>query len=206
MATRDRTIGASWTVLNLSVVLPIAVSVVWFGEPLTAWKALGVMLTLGSVALVSGAFQRRNWQGINLRWAKWISLAFFLNGWLATLMRFVRPNEGYAFTFAFYAISFLLVSALSAALKTRPTITHPTLLAAGGGAATHLGGMVLTLLALSLIASSSISPGTVVYPITNGLVIPIGVILGMLILRERPEPGTVSGIVLGMAALILFCF
>jgi len=49
MATREREIGASWTVLNLSVILPIGVSVFWFGDRFIVWKALGVILTIASV-------------------------------------------------------------------------------------------------------------------------------------------------------------
>ena len=75
---------------------------------------------------------------------------------------------------------------------------------AAGGAACHLGGIVCTILALSLMTRVSASAGVVVYPITNGLVIPIGVVLGMLILRQRSDCSTVVGIVLGMTALTAF--
>ena len=41
------------------------------------------------------------------------------------------------------------------------------------------------------------------YPITNGLVIPIGVILGALILKQKFSLRSKLGVALGMAAMAL---
>jgi len=44
-ASRERDIAANWTILNLSVVLPIVASVWWFDDRFTWPKAIGVIFT-----------------------------------------------------------------------------------------------------------------------------------------------------------------
>jgi multidrug transporter EmrE-like cation transporter len=44
--------------------------------------------------------------------------------------------------------------------------------------------------------------GVIVYPITNGLVIPIGVILGVILLKQHLNRRTGIGVAVGVAALI----
>jgi hypothetical protein len=63
---------------------------------------------------------------------------------------------------------------------------------------------MLTMAALQAVGKVSAQAGVVVYPITNGLVIPVGVILGMLLLKQRLSRATQWGVLSGMAALVLF--
>lgn len=203
-ATREREIAASWTVLNLSVALPITSSVLWFGDPFTSVKAVGVILTLLSILFIGGGLTAASWKNVNTVWLKWILVAFLFNGWMAVLFRFVPGREGPLFTTYFYGLSFVLIGILYLFKRQFPPLDKALFWVSAGGAVTHWSGIVLTIFALNLMARVSSSPGVVIYPITNGLVIPVGVILGIILLKERPSMNTTTGVMLGMAALVLF--
>jgi drug/metabolite transporter (DMT)-like permease len=70
------------------------------------------------------------------------------------------------------------------------------------GAVTHWTGIMLTIAALAVIGKISKESGVIVYPITNGLVIPVGVILGVLLLKQHINRKTAIGVALGVIALI----
>jgi hypothetical protein len=69
-------------------------------------------------------------------------------------------------------------------------------------AVTHWGGIMLTMLALVHVGRVSSQAGVVVYPITNGLVIPLGVLLGLLLLKQKIRLRTGIGVALGMTGLV----
>ncbi len=69
-------------------------------------------------------------------------------------------------------------------------------------AVTHWGGIMLTMLALVRVARFSSQAGVIVYPITNGLVIPVGVLLGFLVLGQKLQRRTAIGVAFGVAGLI----
>jgi multidrug transporter EmrE-like cation transporter len=71
-------------------------------------------------------------------------------------------------------------------------------------AVTHWGGIMLTMLALVKVGRASSQAGVIVYPITNGLVIPLGALLGLLLLKERIRFRTGLGVAFGMAGLVFF--
>lgn len=204
MATREREIAASWTVLNLSVALPITFSVLWFGDPFTPTKGVGVILTLLSILFIGGGFTKAAWGNVNTTWLKWVLLAFLFNGWLAVLFRYIPSREGPLFTTYFYGLSFIFAAIIFLFKRRFPPLRKALFWVSAGGALTHWSGIVLTILALNMITPVSPSPGVVIYPITNGLVIPIGVVLGIILLKERPNKNTTIGVLLGMAALVLF--
>lgn len=202
LASRERDIASNWTLLNLSVALPILVSVFWFGDRFTAAKALAVVFTLCSIVLIGGGRRGLQLSG-GSRWLRFIFGAFLLNGVLVILFRFVPDGYGALFTAYFYGISFLLV--LPYKLHARNWKPERGMaLVSVAGAATHWSGIMLTMAALQTVGKVSAQAGVVVYPITNGLVIPVGVILGVLLLKQKLSRATQWGVLTGMAALVLF--
>ena len=71
------------------------------------------------------------------------------------------------------------------------------------GAATHWSGIMLTILALIAVAKVSAKAGVVVYPITNGLPIAMGVIIGRVVLKQKVTSRAAWGIVCGSSAMVL---
>ncbi len=62
--------------------------------------------------------------------------------------------------------------------------------------------MMLTIAALARVGQTSKETGVIVYPITNGLVIPVGVILGVILLKQRLNLRVTIGVAIGVAALV----
>jgi drug/metabolite transporter (DMT)-like permease len=203
-ASRERDIAANWTVVNLSVVVPILISIFWFKDAFTIMKALGVAFTLASIVLIGGGGGRKTSAGSPpSRWMRYISIAFLLNGVLVILFRFVPENSSALFTVYFYGISFLLMLPYKLARRTGVVPDRNLYLVSAMGAVTHWSGIMLTMAALAVVGHVSSQAGVIVYPITNGLVIPIGVLLGAWLLKQHLNLRTAVGVVMGMAALAL---
>jgi hypothetical protein len=204
-ASRERDIAANWTIVNLSVVVPILISIFWFKDAFTRMKALGVVFTLASIILIGGGGKAKS-AGLAVgrpRWLRFILIAFLLNGVLVILFRFVPGNLSALFTVYFYGISFLLVLPYKIARRTALIPERNLYLVSALGAVTHWSGIMLTMAALAVVARVSTQAGVIVYPITNGLVIPIGVLLGAWLLKQRMHVRTALGVGMGMAALAL---
>lgn len=201
VASRERDIAANWTIVNLSVVIPILVSVVWFRDVFTPAKAVGVLFTLLSIVAIGGGFQGAGGAG-GSRWAKSIAIAFFFNSWLVVLFRFVPAGSEALFTVYFHGLSIPMLLGYKL-LRDRQWQLPPGLPGVSLGAAvTHWGGIMLAMLALVRVGRVSPQAGVIVYPITNGLVIPIGVLLGLLLLRQKIRLRAGMGVAFGMAGLV----
>jgi drug/metabolite transporter (DMT)-like permease len=206
IASRERDVAANWTILNLSVVLPIVFSVWWFGDKFSWWKGIGIVFTLVAIVLIGDGFRGVSLRSLKGSWLAWIGLAFLLNGWLVVLFRFVPPNLGPVFTLYFYGFSVVLVIPILLWTKNSWRPSPPVLGLAALSAVSHWSGIMLTIAALAMISKVSQQAGLIVYPITNGLVIPAGVILGILILKQKISSITATGVIFGMIALAILSF
>lgn len=205
-ASRERDIAANWTIVNLSVVVPILISIFWFKDAFTLMKALGVGFTLASIVLIGGGGDPKK-ANVHLvggsRWFRFILIAFLLNGVLVILFRFVPEGLSALFTVYFYGISFLLVLPYKIVRRTALLPGRDLYLVSALGAITHWSGIMLTMAALAAVGHVSAQAGVIVYPITNGLVIPVGVLLGAWLLKQHLHVRTALGVGMGMAALAL---
>lgn len=214
-ASRERDIAANWTIVNLSVLVPLGASILWFGDKFTGLKAAGALLTLVAIVLVGGKATLGSVVRGDSRWKTFIFGAFLLNGVLSTLFRWVPAEDSFLFVGYFYAVSFVMALPFmltSTRAPARPAANAPlptSRLSRGMlgwslvGAASHCTGMLLTMAALAAVAKVSQEPGVVVYPITNGFVIPLGVVLGAIILRQVIDRRRWLGVAIGMAGLVL---
>jgi drug/metabolite transporter (DMT)-like permease len=202
-AARERDIAANWTILNLSVVLPILFSVWWFGDQFSWAKGIGALFTFAAIVLIGGGFEGLTLDSLKGGWFGYIGIAFLLNGWLVVMFRFVPPTLGPLFTLYFYGMSVLLVIPIQWASREPWRPTRAVLGIAAVSALTHWSGIILTILALAAVARVSHQSGLIVYPITNGLVIPAGVLLGVLLLKQQVSLRTGVGVLCGMIALAI---
>jgi drug/metabolite transporter (DMT)-like permease len=202
-AARERDIAANWTILNLSVVLPILFSVWWFGDQFSWAKGIGAMFTVAAIVLIGGGFQGMTLNSLKGGWFLYIAIAFLLNGWLVVMFRFVPPTLGPLFTLYFYGMSVLLVVPIKWATEKAWRPTQAILKIAAVSALTHWVGIILTILALAAVARVSHQSGLIVYPITNGLVIPAGVLLGVVVLKQKVSLRIGAGVACGMIALAI---
>lgn len=200
-ASRERDIGANWTIVNLSVILPIIFSVLWFHDTFSALKAVAVILTILSILMI-GSFKGAIGRETSFGWLKYIGLAFFFNAWLPILLRFVPKEQSALFTTYLYGVGFVLVLIYKLLMDRRTPSGKGLIAISAAAAGTHWSGIMLTIAALVAVGRVSSQAGIVVYPITNGLVIPVGVVLGVWILKEKIHSRTIFGIVLGVVALV----
>jgi drug/metabolite transporter (DMT)-like permease len=202
-ASRERDIAANWTIVNLSVLVPLGVSILWFGDKVTVMKIGGALLTLAAIVMVGG---KSNLAGMGRasRWQVFILGAFLLNGVLSALFRWVPEDEALLFVGCFYGVSSLLALPFKLGQKAAVARADRGLLGWSlVGAASHCSGMLLTMAALFTVGKVSAQAGVIVYPITNGFVIPLGVVLGALILKQVIDGRRKLGVALGMAGLVL---
>lgn len=201
-ASRERNIASNWTIVNLSVATPILVSVLFFGDTFTLWKSVGALLTLASIVLIGRASPADARGPAGSHWFVFISIAFLLNGVLVILFRFVPHGREVLFTVYFYGLSVVLVLIYKTIADRSIQISRGLAGVSVLGAATHWSGIMLTMGALSLVSKVSRETGVIVYPVTNGLVIPIGVLLGAILLKQHINRQVGLGVSIGVVALI----
>jgi drug/metabolite transporter (DMT)-like permease len=199
-ASRQREIAANWTILNLSVIVPVLLSVIQFHDKFSYSKLLGLGFTVAAILLIGGFGGRRI--SFDRQWALWIGLAFLLNGWFVILLRFVPERLSALFTFYFYGLSALL--SLLYKLAVRQGIARPSGIywVAAYGAAAHWSGIMLTMIALYFVGRANGQAGLVVYPITNGLTIVTGVAIGSLFLGQKITTRERGGMACGIVAMV----
>lgn len=199
MACRQRDIGANWTIVNLSVILPIVFSILWFHDSFSTEKGIAIALTILSIIIIGGGFKG---VGASLGWLKYIGLAFFFNAWLPIILRFVPRERAALFTTYLYGVGFVIVLAYKLLFDHKTSFEKGVVGLSVAAAGSHWSGLVLTIAALTAVGRVSSQAGIVVYPITNGLVIPVGVLLGVWLLQEKLHARTVAGVALGVVALL----
>lgn len=200
LASRERTIAVNWTALNLSVAIPILGSVLWFHDAFTLSKVLGILLTLGAIVLVGELGVKGS--GYTQRWLGYILIAVTLNGVSVMLFRFVPRGFASLYICYFFGLSSFVLLAYRLATK-RPIFFKTELYAVSAlSAVSQCVGIVLTILALNIAAKSSGQAGLIVFPITNGLPIPIGVAMGSLLLKQRLNRRVGWGVALACLATI----
>jgi drug/metabolite transporter (DMT)-like permease len=201
-ATRERDIATNWTIVNLSVILPILVSLFWFKDPFSLTKAIGLILTLASIVLIGGGIQAVTRGMGTSRWRIYIIIAFFLNGGVVAILRFVPPGSSILFNTYFHGFSLFLLLPFMFGKWTHGKPSSALLAISTAAAVTHLAGIMFTIAALALISRVSSQAGLVVFPITNGLVIPLGVVLGAIVLKQKIRGRIWMGVALGSVAMV----
>src|SRR3984957_4569507 len=199
-AARERDIGANWSILHLSVALPVIFSIFYFHDRFTTLKGIGLALVAVSVVVIGGVSKKRVAEKLSLGWALYISIAFLMNGWAAVIFRFVPKKSAPLFTVYFYALTFLAVLVRKIFVRGWP----PSALVLTGlaGAASQWTGTVMTILSLDIVSKVNPQAGLIVYPIANGLGTPVGVLLGALLLHQHISGRAWFGIACGLAALL----
>jgi drug/metabolite transporter (DMT)-like permease len=199
-AARERDIGANWSILHLSVTVPVIFSLVYFHDRFTTLKGIGLALVVISVIVIGGRGKKSLGEKLSLSWVTFIFIAFLMNGWAAVIFRFVPKRFAALFTLYFYSITFVAV--LTRKIFVRGWPSSGLMLAGLGGAAAQWLGVMMTILSLDIVSKVNPQAGLIVYPIANGLGTPVGVLLGALLLHQHITIRAWFGIACGLAALL----
>jgi hypothetical protein len=98
-------------------------------------------------------------------------------------------GRGPVFTAYLYGIGFMFVLAYTLAREPRRLPDGALFAVSAAAAVTHWSALILTIAALVVVGRVSSQAGLIVYPITNGLVIPVAVVWEALLLKQKIAPG-----------------
>jgi len=189
-------------IVNLSMVIPILVSVLFYGEPFPVTHIIGVCLTIAAVVISTrtrGGEQKGN------TWL-WLSLiASFLSGMLSVTQKVytkVTEAQSLAFTAWTYIIAFLLSAIVYLTMKAggQPKTFRLNLKAAGSALAT--GAFLGVVMYFMTYAIATVN-GAILFPSYYGGCLVMSTLSGLLILKEKLKPNQIVGISVGVIAIIL---
>jgi drug/metabolite transporter (DMT)-like permease len=203
-------ISTSWLVLNLSMSLPILISLLFFDEKLNWIKVAGIALVLCAILLLwrdkktdldrTGTDAAGAAAGHHTKWLLLMLLAFLFNGLSASSSKVLVGAGRGDFTWQFFVILYGAGFILAGIASCRPR-NFPNVREFGTGfvmAICSIAGNVLLTLALSHGVG-----GAVAFPSANGGSLTLVVLAGVLFFKERVHPVGRVGIACGIGAILL---
>ncbi|NIA20492.1 MAG: hypothetical protein GWP05_00670 [Anaerolineaceae bacterium] len=202
-------LSITWTVLTLSFSLAAALAMGYPGEHPTTMGLSGLVLAGVAVAMLGldmvhrsrGPDHRRPQKG----WLPLVAVSFVLNGlalYTYSVADGLKPDRALADDLVFIVAAGLVFgmgSLVMVLLRRQPGGLGAGLVGGVVGGALIFVGALMTLQALSAGV-----PGHIVYPATTGGSSLLVVVLSVILLKERPGWAGWSGILAGLAALVLF--
>lgn len=198
-------ISTSWLVINLSMSVPVLLSIFLFHEKVNGIKFAGIVLVLLAILLLwrdkkQDLDESDRAASVKSKWLPLMILAFFANG-LAAASQKVLVERGFGdFTWQFYTVlysaGFTVLLVLSLIKEQRPN-RRELRTAFVMGACSVAGNVALTL------ALARSVPGSVAFPVGNGGSLTLVVLAGVLFFREHVHPIGRFGIACGITAILL---
>jgi len=192
-----RGVAVSTTIVRLAVVIPIAVSIIFWGERPTAAQAVGSVLALISLPLL-GTRASRTADGMDRRATVLLVLLFVLNGLnLVAIRAFeqtgIEGETSLFLTFLFGAAA--IVSGVVWAFHREGT-SVPDLLPGS------MLGVTNALANITLVSALSALPGVIVFPARSALGVVISVGAARLFWHERITRLERAGIAVALGAAV----
>ena len=202
-------ISTSWLVLNLSMSLPILISLFFFNEKVNWIKCAGIVLVLCAIVMLwrdkkidldkTDAATAAS-AGHHTKWLILMMLAFVFNGLSASTSKvLVGEGEGdstWQFFVIMYGVGCLATGMVSCVQKDLPNRRE---FATGSiMAVCSVAGNVLLTLALKHGVE-----GAVAFPSANGGSLTLVVLAGVLLFKEHVHPIGRAGIAFGIGAILL---
>jgi drug/metabolite transporter (DMT)-like permease len=202
-------ISTSWLIINLTVAVPVLISMFYYGEKIGAAKGFAVALVFVAMVLLwldkrtdlKKAELEKSAAGGVIAKSKWLPLMIitFIGQGLASSSQKVLVEAKVAeyvwqFLIVFYWSGFfviLLLSILREAWPNRREISTALIMAG----CSVVGNAAMTM-ALKTVK------GSVAYPASNGSLIMV-VLAGVLFFREKIHPVGIAGIVFGIGAILI---
>ncbi len=204
-------ISTSWLIINLSMSLPIVLSIFVFGEKLNAFKVGGIFLVLSAIVLMwkdkkadmdraSVETEPDQDMGQHRKWLILMLLAFLFNGLSASSQKVLVEMGAGDYTWQFYNVlyftGFILMGFLTLAGRHWPNWRE--LCTGFVMALCSIAGNVLLTLALA-----HDIPGAVAFPVGNGGSLTLVVLAGVLFFREKVSKVGFAGIICGLTAILV---
>jgi len=194
-ALRYGALSVSWTIVALSVLVPVLASILFFGEHLALWQGVAIGSAVLAVALMGDVelHQVRR----PLAWAGWLGLSYVTSGLGGICMKVVGSME-----VGRSQAAFLLVGYTASVLLSLPLVRgrRPGWREAAVGAVRGLAILSANVLLLKAIG---LLPGYLVFSAYGTGIVMVNVLAAILLWGERPRGPTVAGMLLAVAAIIV---
>lgn len=189
-------------IVNLSMIIPIAISVVFYSETLTVTRLIGICLTI--LALILSV----NFKEKNTTAKKWIYFSIFAslcNGGLAVCQKVFSKslwnNEINAFVSYSYAVAAVLSIIIFLCLKHKLVLSfkfnYKTILFA------LIIGIILGVFQALNTKAIAIIAGTLIFPMYYGGSLILSFISSRVILKEKANVQQMLSLAVGIIAIIL---
>lgn len=203
--TRQRGASIAGAVMRISTLIPVAISLLVWGERLSGWQAAGAALALVSLPLLTlkpGAARQGERRGGGTLLLVGL---FFLNGLCLLAPRAFRATEAAGEEAVFLAILFAtaaatLCTAWAVTERREPAERHPLLLDLLPGLTI---GVCNALQNRFMITALQRLPGTLVYPFTAAVGLVLTVAVARVAWRERFGALGAAGIALAVVSVVL---
>ena len=194
------------TLVNLSMLFPVLLSAVFFKEPFSAFRGIGVFLTC--VSFVFGVeIQSKN--SVNKKWFWFALTAMLANAAIAIVQKFfgLSPccEERAAFISWSYVFAALGTFLLFGAVSLKGNKGKITLNKSFYGYTIIIGCILGCFQLLNTYAIAMID-GTFLFPTYSGGSIVLSALLGVLCFRERLSRKQTASLLIGITAIILMNF
>jgi drug/metabolite transporter (DMT)-like permease len=202
-------ISTSWLVLNLSMSVPILLSIIFFGEKLNWIKFCGVAFVASAIVLMwhdkkldlkRAGVDKPDISGHHFKWILLMGSAFLFNGLAACtqkiLVEFNQKDYTWQFYTTLYWVAFAFMGGFIVMKKLVPSkreIVTGFIMAIGS----VLGNVLITL------ALGHGVEAAVAFPVGNGGSLTLVVLAGVLFFREHVHPVGRAGILLGICAILI---
>jgi len=189
-------LSTSYAIVSLSTLVPALTSIVLWGERPSTWQYVAMGATVLAVLLM-GDVELHNLSR-PLAWAGWLALAYLSSGLSGVCMKAAGSLPGER-----SRLLFLLVGYVVSGILTGPLVRGrgPGMPELAVGAVRGLAIVLANLLLLSAIASL---PGHVAFSAYGAGIVMVNVMAAVVLWHERPRGWAILGILLGIAAVVLF--
>jgi len=188
------------------VVVPMAFSLLLWGEKLSGLQVAGIVAMLASFVVIN--LDGNAFKGIKKGYAFWVALLFVVNGLYGTLMagqqrvmNNAQGNEMIVITF----LSSAIISLISLAVTRRKdTVKAFRMNGKAWGSAVGAGIVAaLAVVQLMLLIGRLGDMLSVFYTVENGLVLVLTVVMSAIMFKEKLNRNVIIGIAISVASLVL---
>ena len=201
-------ISTSWLIINLSMSVPVSLSIFFFGEKISLSKGIGVLLVFVAVVMMwwdkKKDLEKSNVEigGAPANKSKWLwlmMLSFLGNGLAASSQKLLQEAGAGDYVWQFYIVlywsGFAMLTLLSLLREAWPNQRE---LATGLiMAVCSVAGNVSITMALGKVK------GAIAYPVGNGGSLTLVVLAGVLFFREKIHRVGIAGIICGISAILI---
>lgn len=184
-------------IASFSLIIPFAVGITVWGEPLSVWGVIGIVFLISSIVLLN---YQKSTDRISLKWTFYSFLTFFANGVCSLIQKQHQTDYpgSYRTEFMVSAMLSVLVLLLVTVLIRRET--KATVKFCPQGAVAGLTEGVANYIVLYLAATENAS---VLFPVVSVAKIIAVWIIGRIVFRERLKIWQMVGLVAGIVAIAL---